>query len=379
MNRGMIILTTGILFLLLTGCTQAQVTPDAEVVDETEAPATATIPQATIETNPYPLGEPGPYHVGKLRIQTEDPDREDRPVGITVWYPAIKTGESKPGIPTLNADPDAGGAPYPLILSSTKMAEDLAPILVSHGFTWASVDKIDSYYLMNQQMIDQPLDILFAMDLVASHPPESLEGMIDAGHAGSIGYSFDGYNSLALSGARIDPQYYLAQCPTADATTEAITKSLSAFDCTPAENWEEYATHAGEAITTSTDGLWQPMTDPRIRAVMPMAGEGWWLFGEKGLAAVDWPVLIIVASEDALFAENTLIFEFLGVADKTLIQFNGEDHMMIFDPKSKARIAHFAVAFFGYHLQGRQDLAYYFSQEFILQHEDLTWGAKPDD
>jgi len=380
MDRGMKFLITGILFLLLAGCSTAKVTPDTEALHETEEPATSTIPQATIETSPYPLGEPGSYHVGKLQIQTEDADREDRPVGITVWYPALKTGESKPGIPTLNADPDPGGAPYPLILSSTKMAEDLAPVLVSHGFTWASVDKIDSYYLMNQQMIDQPLDILFTLDQVASHPPESLKGMIDAGRAGTIGYSFDGYNSLALSGARIDPQYYLAQCPVPDATSEAITKSsMSAFDCTPAEKWEEFGAHAGKGITTSDDGLWQPMTDPRIRAVMSMAGEGWWLFGEKGLAAVDRPVLIIVASSDALFAENTLIFKFLGVADKTLIQFNGEDHMMIFDPKSKARMAHFAVAFFGYHLQGRQDLAYYFSQEFVLQHEDLTWGAKPDD
>ena len=48
--------------------------------------------------------------------------------------------------------------------------------------------------------------------------------------------------------------------------------------------WDEFVILAGPAITTSADGLWQPMTDARIKAVMPMAPEGAWLFGERGLA-----------------------------------------------------------------------------------------------
>ncbi len=180
------------------------------------------------------------------------------------------------------------------------MADTLAPYLVSHGFTWASVDGIDTYFAFYEGAIDQPLDILFALDQVADHPPEGLEGMIDAERAGTIGYSFDGFNSLAMSGARIDPEYYLAQCPTPDATTEAILSDLSAFTCGPARKWDEFAAHVDPSITASEDGLWQPLTDERIRAVMPMAGEGWWLFGERGLAAVDRPILIIVATEDEL-------------------------------------------------------------------------------
>jgi predicted dienelactone hydrolase len=225
-------------------------------------------------------------------------------------------------------------------------------------------------------MIDQPLDIRFALDQVASQPPEELAGMIDAEHAGAIGYSFDGYNTLALSGARIDPEYYQAQCPEPDPTTEAVLASgLSAFACGPAPTWEEFAAHAGEAITGSDDGLWQPMTDARIRAVMPMAGEGWWLFGERGLAAVDRPTLMIAATADELYPENALIFEHLGTPDKALISFVGRDHMIVFDTEMLARMAHFAVAFFGYHLQGRGDLAYYFSEEFVAQHDDLAWGV----
>jgi predicted dienelactone hydrolase len=228
---------------------------------------------------------------------------------------------------------------------------------------------------MNEMMIDQPLDILFVLNQVASTPPEGLEGMIDAEHAGVTGYSFDGYNTLAMSGARIDPEYYLAQCPTPDATTASILFNLSAFDCGPADAWDEFAAHAGEAITTSEDGLWQPMTDERIRAVIPMAGEGWWLFGERGLAAEDRPALMIVGSSDVLYRENVLIFEHLGTPEKTMITFINREHMMIFNAETQARMAHFMVAFFGYHLQGREDYAKYFSENFVAQYNDLAWGV----
>jgi hypothetical protein len=48
---------------------------------------------------------------------------------------------------------------------------------------------------------------------------------------------------------------------------------------------------------------------------------------------------------------------------------------MIYNPDMVARMAHFAVAFFGYHLQGQEDLKYYFSEEWVTQHPDLAWGV----
>ena len=66
--------------------------------------------------------------------------------------------------------------------------------------------------------------------------------MIDTDHTGAMGYSFDGYNAFLLGGARVNPTF------------------------------------------------------KRIKAVMPMAPEGAWLFGEDGLAAVDRPALIIAAT-----------------------------------------------------------------------------------
>ena len=327
---------------------------------------------------PYPLAEPGPYFTGKRKASFEDASRGNRRVSVTLWYPALlpegATGTGVKLMAGLNRNPDPGGAPYPLIVSSTTMARMLAPYLVSHGFTWASVDGIDTYANMSEETIDQPLDILFALDQAAANPPEGLRAMIDAEHAGAIGYSFDGYNTLAMSGARIDPEHYLAQCPNPDDTTEAILSHMSAFDCGPARAWDDFSAQAGEAITASKDGLWQPMTDARIRAVMPMAGEGWWLFGERGLAAADRPALFLAGTQDGLYPENLQIFEALGTADKAFVSFIGRDHMLVFDMEMQARMAHFAVAFFGYHLQGREDLGFFFSEDFVSQHHDLSWG-----
>jgi hypothetical protein len=50
--------------------------------------------------------------------------------------------------------------------------------------------------------------------------------------------------------------------------------------------------------------------------------------------------------------------------------------MMVYEDEAVARMAHFAVAFFGYHLQGRQDLAHYFSEDFVAQYDDLLWGVQ---
>jgi predicted dienelactone hydrolase len=335
----------------------------------TVTPTNIIIPTQEFEL--LPLANPGPYHMGRRQYTFYDTARANRRVDITIWYPALVSADTATSVPVDDAEPDLNDAPYPLILSSTKMARILAPYMISHGFTWASVDRIDVYAEMNEEMIDQPLDILFALDQAGSGSLQGLDGVIDAEHTGVIGYSFDGYNTLALSGARIDPQYYLSLC----AGSGSKSQPLSAFSCKPAEKWDEFSSHAGEAITNSEDGLWQPMTDERIRAVMPMAGEGFWLFGEKGLAAVDRPVLMIVATRDELYPENKQIFNSLGTQDKGLISFIGLTHMMIYDPEQIARMAHFAVAFFGYHLQGKEDLAYYFSEDFVDRSIDMHWGV----
>lgn len=379
--------------LLLAACGPAA-TPQPE---PTSPPPTATAtpqptPTPTKVPGPFPLADPGPYAVGQRAIAASDPSRGGRPVNITLWYPAVQADtDAKPDRggrpanitlwypvvqPAIDAEPDRGGAPYPLILSSTKIANLLAPIVVTHGFAWASVDGIDSYFSMSTEMINQPLDILFALEQVASNPPEGLQGLMDADRAGVTGYSFDGFNTYALSGARVDENYYRAQCPDRDAVTAEVVSKYSVLGCWPLREWEKFTAPAAGYIAAGQDGLWAPMTDERIRAVMPLAGEGWWWFGARGLAAVDRPVLILGGTDDDLYRENALMFESLGTPEKAMISFIGQDHMaMVEQPERIAEMAHFVAAFFGVHLKGRADLAQYCSQKFVARHASLAWGV----
>ena len=57
-----------------------------------------------------------------------------------------------------------------------------------------------------------------------------------------------------------------------------------------------------------------------------------------------------------------------------MISFIGKDHGMAFETEAANRMKHFAVAFFGYYLQRHEDYAYYFSESFVSQVDDLAWG-----
>ena len=126
------------------------------------------------------------------------------------------------------------------------------------------------------------------------------------------------------------------------------------------------------------DGLWQAMTDKRIRAVIPMAPEGAMLFGKRGIAAVDRPTLILVGTEDIgcdYNCESVFIYEHIGTSDKALISFVGEDHGMLFSDEPYLKMKHLVAAFSGYHLQGRKEYVDYFSKKFVSKREGLAWGV----
>jgi len=331
------------------------------------------------QSNPFPLSEPGSYDFGTRQgYEFIDTNRGDRPVNITVWYPAKLPKDAPPSDYNFDAPPDLSGAPYPLILSSSKVGSIFGPHLASHGFVYVGVNGQDSAYYGGPWLVDYPLDIVFALNQVASQPLEGLEGMIDASRTGAMGYSFDSFTSLVLGSARMDPEFTLQQCAEAATISPAPSKVFIDYNCKLTGGWEALATRAGPAITTSDDGLWQPMTDGRILAVMPMAPEGAWLFGERGLASVDRPVLIIGASEDEnnyYNLEAVPIFERLGTPDKSMITFLGEDHMMIYSDEPVEKMKHFAAAFFGYYLQGQEKYQKYFSEDVVNRLENMAWGV----
>ena len=106
-----------------------------------------------------------------------------------------------------------------------------------------------------------------------------------------------------------------------------------------------------------------------------------WVYGECGLTTVDRPVLVISPTEDEFdpHAMVTQIFEQIGNPEKVMISFIDQGHMMAFLGNYAACMNLFVTAFFGTYLQGRDDFAKYFSEDFVVQFDDLAWGVYSHD
>ncbi len=291
------------LAFFLISCTPVMPSPDQppaiEIQKKTQSiPDTPTLPPpATDSPGPsdpqveyFPLAERGSFWVGHRSYILVDNSRSGREIRITIWYPAEKNYNSSGQPISLDAIPDLGSAPYPLILVGGNSGDLLFKShLASTGFVMVIVHSPNFKYEdpWGPIVIDGPRDFLFTLDQLAASPPEDLVNLIDTNQVGVAGYSWDGFFTLALSGVRIDPDFYLSQCASAPGMVPALSPSMQDYYCGLANNWDEFVAHAGEEITVSDDRLWQPVTDQRIRAVMPMAPDGAWLYGEGGLSVVN--------------------------------------------------------------------------------------------
>lgn len=380
----------------LAACNTAASTPSPSIqtpsttLPSTQAPATQlqpTQPEATAISQEVPLAEAfplsgnGPYFVGTRVHTIVDASRNNREIDLVIHYPAIEKKNENGQSIKRDAEPDLSDAPYPLVLTESDTGGMLiSSQLASHGFVMVSISIPDhnDFFNWDINMISWPMDFLVTLDQLSLNPVPELMEVYDVVRVGVTGYSYGGDISLALSGARIDPQDYLDYCKNPPLLEVGYGPEWYQENaCGPSKKWGEMEAFAGEDYTSSPDGLWRPLTDPRIVAVMPMAPSGAWLYGERGLAAADRPVLLLANTEDEFspyLVETAFIYENLGGPEVSLITFVGRDHMMAFDANEVLRIKHFMVAFFGYHLQGRQDYHQYFSEEFISQFEDLAWG-----
>jgi predicted dienelactone hydrolase len=348
-------------------------------------PTTITSPPNTQESTSFPLSRPGPYWTGVRLYSFIDKSRNERKIDIQIYYPALKEVNEQGGTITVNAIPDMGGAPYPLILTGANSGNLLFNShLASYGFVMVIVHSPGFSYEApwNNSVIDAPLDFLFVLDKLTSDPPEGLAGVLDTNRVGVAGYSSDGLFSLALGGARINPEYYFSQCALAPSIDPPIQPFLIEYFCNLSERWDEFSSQVSTEISIVSEGLWQPTTDDRILAVMPMAPDSAWLYGAEGLAAIKIPSLIIAGTADDLVSykmTSCYVYEHLVNTDRFLISFIGKQHMMVEQSEVISRINHFTVAFFGYYLQGRTEYADYFSEDFVSQFDDLFWGVYLDD
>jgi len=348
-------------------------------------PTSLPTPSDTSAPSGFPLSQPGPYFAGNRAYALVDESRSGREVRLTIWYPAQEQTDAQGRVIPRDAPPETSGAPYPLILTGANSGDLLfRSHLASYGFVMVVVRSPGFSYIApwNNTVIDGPLDFLFALDVLASDPPEGLDGILDTDRVGVAGYSSDGLFSLALGGARINPEYYFSQCAHAPTMDPPLSPFWIDYFCNLSESWDEFVSHVGPQISTVSDGLWQPTTDDRILAVMPMAPDSAWLYGPEGLAVIHIPSLSIAGTADDLVSyemTSCYVYDHLVNSDGALISFIGRGHMMVQNEEVIARINHFAVAFFGHYLQRREDLARYFSEDFVADQDGLAWGVYEDE
>jgi predicted dienelactone hydrolase len=352
--------------------------------------------------DPLPYAARGPHTVGMRHMQTGGDD----PLDLTLWYPAegaadtvryryaMKTFLGQVTVATYtgqaatDAPFDRTAGPYPLLILSPGFSMTgssfawLAEHLASYGFVVVSPEHHEKMTISFSDFwrapIDRPRDIL---DVLATIDAEtgtggSLAGVVDPETVAVMGHSYGGYTTLAAGGARWDPVTMAARCAeVADGDPEALLCNNLA------PNIDDMAARAG--FDSPPDGLWPAVADPRVDALVPMAGDSYF-FNEDGLAVITVPVMAIGGTADTgtpwLWGPQPT-YEYASSARKVLIGLEGAEHMIFAGPcermprvmtlamkyvcgdpawelgEAHSLIAHFATAFLRAELFGDGDAA----------------------
>jgi predicted dienelactone hydrolase len=305
--------------------------------------------------------ERGSYSVGTRDLAIEG----NTPLEITLWYPAmngenteeaitypyeVKMGDplgrvsiaTYAGKAIQDAPYDLSAGPYPLVVLSPGFSISassyawLAEHLASYGFVVISPEHyeyLDPENELWRAAITRPQDILTVFTYVDEQVKSGgmLEGLIDNDQVAVIGHSYGGYTSLAGAGARIDTDAFQSQCETAIETDEP-----GAWLCEQLlPHMADMATLAG--LDTVPGELWPAWADPRVDAIVPMAGDAFF-FGQDGLAKITVPVMAIGGTNDSdspyMWSAHPT-YEYASSQKKVRIALDGAEHMIFTGPCEK--------------------------------------------
>jgi alpha-beta hydrolase superfamily lysophospholipase len=201
---------------------------------------------------------------------------------------------------------------------------DYAKQLVSHGYVVAIPQHAgsDAHQVRNmlagnasevfdfQEFIERPRSITRLLDELARRNQSHYQGRLDLDHVGILGNSFGSYTALALAGATID----FEQLETACASGLETPNMSMLVQC--------------QALALPRT---QPvLKDPRVKAILLLDPIGSQVFGPKGLAPVDCPVLIVTGSEDKaapMALEPIQLFPWLTTPQRYLAVIRGKSHV----------------------------------------------------
>ena len=360
-------------------------TPTLTQTPSPTAPPTATSVPTSAPAPPYAVH--GPYAAGARDFEIEDGDHS---VGITVWYPALNPDNAREeityhvsekvprsgltvsradlpikGRAIQNAVPDTVHGPYPLVIFSTGLAgfrqssAYLLEHLATYGFVVMAADprgetNSSCWAGAATRPIDTKLTISFADKATAAGG--TLEQLIDMEHIAVVGHSSGGWTALVGGGAQFDfgwcgahPDF--GNCPQFVPHAEEIAALLG--------------------LQAVPSGLWPPMYDRRVGAVIALAPDGdIWGAEYEGVAVMKVPTVVMVGTEDTVSPPDQAaypIYQHLGSAQKGLIKFENADHFVfVIACRDASWLPTLACSQVEWDMDRAHDLINHFATAFLL-------------
>ena len=375
-NRSFVIL---VLAALLAACAGPAAAPTATPVPPTTtpispAPTAAAAPMATatdmVKSPEMRYSGEGQYKVGSKDFAVQEGDET---LNVSAFYPGLNA-----------TAPDTTHGPYPLVVFSPGLGTSpvsymnwLRPI-VSHGFViLASSPRGEKYEEFWAGAATRPQDIRRIIDYAGklTAPGGQLAGMIDTERIGVVGHSSGGWTALMEGGAQMDFGWCAAH-------PDVVAKS-------PMSNCPQFVPHQQEiaamlGLKSAPAGMWPPMNDPRVAAVIAASPDGdIWGAEYGGVAGVKVPTLIMAGSADIINAPELCaypIYEHLGSTRKSLVVFEQGTHDLGWNFYYNA-ITHIMTAFLLAELKGDAEAAKALLPQNVtvpgVKYETTTYGAAP--
>ena len=282
----------------------------------------------------------------------------DHPLDAGLWYPALNPKGMKEevtyditlkisglqidtpsvvyGHALLDAVVDAAAAPYPLVIFSHGFGTNAAwySTLIEHyasyGFIVLApehVEKFDSELSeIWRASIDRPRDIKQTLDYAEQMTTVGgvMAGLIDMQHVAVVGHSYGGYTALTMAGAQYDLAAFNARC------AQLPPDDPNIFLCAPLVPKEaDMAARAGQ--DPMPKGLWPSFGDPRVTAIVPIAGDSY-LFDKAGLSKITIPMMAIGGTADTGTPYGWGVkpsYDNASSAQKALVTLEGAEHMIV--------------------------------------------------